>query len=566
MLRFRSGGYRSRLLNSLVDLAAIARDERRFADASGLLAEAARLADEIGDPLDRHDVELHLGDLCFTAGDEAAARAHYGRSAEIIRDQREQLTREDEALSFFGADRTDNIDRLITLSGDDPASCVSWIERAKGQELLRRLDNTGVPHAPSWPDLRHLLDRLAADDQERGLLIVHYYARDSVTVVAGLRPGCDPVLVPVEVPLAELRAAPADPREADWPETERRLRPLVAPIADWAAPGDRVLLCPHDTLHRFPLHAVEAGGQALGERNVVSYLPSAGVLRACLVRRRPATQEAVIFADANPGQPLPLARDQAVALAALLAGHGWHVRCHAGPDATVGTLETDLHGPAAPGLAHFAVHGFAAPGSGLDSGLRLADGTLTARELTGARLDGTLVCLGACDTGRSERLAGDELLGLVRSALQAGAGTVLASLWPMDQLSASLLLLDFHRRLLGGTGKADALAAAQQRVRDATIADVLAHLDGTRRRLAGDAGALAAASLAEARLALAAGDASRAVAAAEAAASLEDSADARELRARARLAARRPQNPDYARRPFRDAEHWAPFILIGDPA
>jgi len=568
---FRAGGYRHRLIDSLVDLAAIARDEGRFADGERLLAEASRLGTEAGDLLDLHDVELHLGDLYFAAGDEAAARSHYGRSAEIIRDERERLTREDEAISFFGVDRTDNIDRLITLSSADPPGCVTWIERAKGQELLRRVDNTAVPHAPTWPDMRHLLERLASADPARGVLFVHYYMRDSVTVVAGLRPGRDPVLAAVEISLAELRTAAAEPRHGAWPETERRLRPLVAPVADWSAPGDRVLLCPHDTLHLFPLHAVEADGTPLGERNAVSYVPSAGVLRSCLVRQAPAEdQGAVIFADADPDGPLPLARDQALALAAMFADRGWRVRCHTGRDATLNALQADLRAAMSPRLAHFAVHGFAAPGSGLDSGLRLADGTLTARELRGTRLDGALVCLGACDTGLSERLAGDELLGLVRSALQAGAGAVLASLWPVDQLSSSLLLLDFHQRLLTGVGRADALRAAQQRLRDAAVSDVLAHLSGTRQRLAGDPRALAAAGLAEARLRLAAGDAAGALAAAEGAASLagRDGAEARqagELRERARLAQRRPQAPDYARRPFCDAEHWAPFILIGDP-
>jgi len=148
---------------------------------------------------------------------------------------------------------------------------------------------------------------------------------------------------------------------------------------------------------------------------------------------------------------------------------------------------------------------------------------------------------------------------------------VLASLWPVDQLSSSLLLLDFHQRLLSGEGKADALCAAVRRVRDAPVSDVLDHLDGTRQRLAADPGALAAVALAEARLRLAAGDAAGAMAAAETVAPLvgRDVPAARQagqLRERARLALRRPHSPDYARRPFRDVEHWAPFILIGDPA
>jgi CHAT domain-containing protein/tetratricopeptide (TPR) repeat protein len=567
---FRAGGYRRSLIDSLVDLAAIARDEGRLADAGPLLAEAGRLAAEIGDPLEIHDVELHQGDLAFTAGDEPAARAHYARSAEIMREQRERLTREDEALSFFGEDRTENIDRLIALSSADPGACVTWIERAKGQELLRRLDGTAVTNAPSWPDTQRLLERLAADDPARGVLFVHYYARDSVTVVAGMRPGHDPDLVPVEISLTELRAATASPGLIGWRETERLLRPLLAPIAAWAAAGDRVLLCPHDALHRFPLHAIEVEGQVLGERNVVSYVPSAGVLRHCLVRRAAgggaAHRDAVILADASADRPLPLARDQARALEAMLVGRRWSVRCLAGPDATLRALE----GSAEVGLAHFAVHGFSAPDGGLDSGLRLADGTLTARRLLGLRFDGALVCLAACDTGLGERRAGDELLGLVRSALQAGAGSVLASLWPVDQVSSSMLLLDFHQRLLDGEAKADALRAAQLRLRDASVADVLAHLAQTRQRQAGDPRTLAAAALAEAGFLLAAGDAANAMAAvagllARAGGDDAETRQAEELRERARLVARQPRNPNYARRPFRGAEHWAPFILIGDP-
>lgn len=568
---FRAGGYRRRLIASLVDLAAIARDERRFADAGPLLAEAGQLATAIGDPLEIHDVELHEGDLCFVAGDEAAARSHYARSAEIIRAQREWLTREDEALSFFGADRVENIDRLITLSAGDPRGCVGWIEQAKSQELLRQLDGTAITHAPSWSDTELLLERLAADAPGRGVLFVHFYARDSVTVVAGMRPGQDPELMPIKVSLAELRAAAADPRLPGWAETERLLRLLIAPVGRWAAPGDTVLLCPHDALHRFPLHAIETDGQVLGERNVVNYVPSAGVLRRCLIwRSHAAVSEAVIFADASADRPLPFARDQALALEAMLAGRAWRVRRGVGTDATVRALEDAVGAATALRLVHFAVHGFAEPEAGLESGLLLADGTLTSRRLLGLRFEGAMVGLGACDTGLSERLAGDELLGLVRSALQAGAGAVLASLWPVDQLSSSMLLLDFQERLLGGQGRSDALRTAQLKLRDSSVSDVLAHLAGMRQRLGGDPQVLAAIGLAEARLRLAAGDARKAlVAAADVLArgggSDSDSRQAAELQERARLVGMRPRDPDYARRPFRATEHWAPFILIGDP-
>lgn len=146
-------------------------------------------------------MELHWGDLCFTAGDDAAARVHYDQSAEILRNARSLLSREEEALAFFGPERLDDIDRLIVLTGDaDPRACVGYIERAKAQELLRRLDGAPIPSPPGWPDLARLLDRIARDAPGQGVVLVHYYVRDTVTAVVGMVPGGNPVPVPVEVP------------------------------------------------------------------------------------------------------------------------------------------------------------------------------------------------------------------------------------------------------------------------------------------------------------------------------------------------------------------------------
>jgi hypothetical protein len=44
-----------------------------------------------------------------------------------------------------------------------------------------------------------------------------------------------------------------------------------------------------------------------------------------------------------------------------------------------------------------------------------------------------------------------------------------------------------------------------------------------------------------------------------------DAGQAAAVRERIRLAARQPGVIDYARRPFDIAEHWAPFMVIGDP-
>lgn len=71
-----------------------------------------------------------------------------------------------------------------------------------------------------------------------------------------------------------------------------------------------------------------------------------------------------------------------------------------------------------------------------------------------------LLCLSACRTA-----AGDDraALGLAGAAVKSGSRSVLATLWYIDDQSASRIMVDFHRRLLAGGGihKAEALRQAQ---------------------------------------------------------------------------------------------------------
>jgi CHAT domain-containing protein/tetratricopeptide (TPR) repeat protein len=635
---YRSGGYRRRMINSLIDLAAIARDDHRFDSATGYLAEALGLAAELADPLEIHDVQLHWGDLCYVAGDNREACAHYAAAAAAMGQARQLLMREQDALSYFGQDRVDCIDRLIVLTAlDDPRACVEWVERAKGQELIRRLAGVPLPpprgapesairaqelaadelrtlsarldeaepaspdllaaylsaqrqfqsaasalagadpewsalragDAPGWPDVQALLARLAGD-AGRGAVLVHYYLREDTAAVIGLRPGAEPDLVSVAMSLAELRGAVAEPGQPGWSRTLELLARLVAPISAWAAPGDRVVLCPHDTLHRFPLHAASVAGQPVGERFVVSYSPSAAVLRYCLAKRRDPAGTAVILADASAARPLPVARGQATALSALFRQHEMRVTCAVGAAATLDTLTGALQRAPGPRFVHFAVHGFTDPATGFNSGIELADGPLTARQLLGLRLDCQLACLAACDTGVSERRPGDELLGLIRSAVYAGAPSVLASLWPVDQLSSAILLQHFYQQLLAGLSQSDALHAAQLRLRQITVTGALGHLTEARQHPAVDPHLAVAFDLAEASLRLFAQDLPGALAAVQRVLSRERLSDAETSRAAAlrelaRIGELHPRQPDYSRSPFSDAAHWAPFVLIGDP-
>ncbi len=95
------------------------------------------------------------------------------------------------------------------------------------------------------------------------------------------------------------------------------------------------------------------------------------------------------------------------------------------------------------------------------SALKLHDGWLMATEAMQLDLTGALVTLSACESGRSRVVTGDEILGLSRAFLGAGAATVVVSMWLVQDEAAARLMEKMYERLANGLGRASALRAAQ---------------------------------------------------------------------------------------------------------
>ncbi len=110
---------------------------------------------------------------------------------------------------------------------------------------------------------------------------------------------------------------------------------------------------------------------------------------------------------------------------------------------------------------HISCHGQFDPDAPLASSLHLAAGeTLTAQEvLDDLRLRCELVTLSACESGLSTVRRGDELMGLVRAFMLAGAPAVVATLWRVDERSTRLLMEKFYRELSSGVDPADSAAS-----------------------------------------------------------------------------------------------------------
>jgi len=118
---------------------------------------------------------------------------------------------------------------------------------------------------------------------------------------------------------------------------------------------------------------------------------------------------------------------------------------------------------------HFATHGQFSPDNPLQSALLLSpdarsNGMLTVDKLYSMQLNANLVTLSACETGLSKVANGDELVGLTRGFLYAGASSIVASLWKVDDLATAYLMVRFYRGMQQ-TDKLDALRKAQLETR-----------------------------------------------------------------------------------------------------
>ena len=96
----------------------------------------------------------------------------------------------------------------------------------------------------------------------------------------------------------------------------------------------------------------------------------------------------------------------------------------------------------------------------------LQDGVLTAYEASTLDLQGTeLVVLSACGTGLGEIQVGEGVFGLWRALQEAGAQSVLMSLWSVPDTETRELMTLFYQNWLGGKDKPTALQEAQEQMR-----------------------------------------------------------------------------------------------------
>ena len=141
-----------------------------------------------------------------------------------------------------------------------------------------------------------------------------------------------------------------------------------------------------------------------------------------------------------------------------IAGHGLLAASPLGPRkpqaVSAPNIESDKTGLMASSLARSVIvlAPSATPGStGFFSGL----------DVLGLDLSHTqLIVLAACDSGTGDQERGEGIYGLRRSFLEAGAETVVSSLWSVDSAGTREMMVDFYRNLFQGQARGDAFQHA----------------------------------------------------------------------------------------------------------
>ncbi len=238
---------------------------------------------------------------------------------------------------------------------------------------------------------------------------------------------------------------------------------LVEPIRGLLS-ARHLVIAPHGVLHHLPFQALFDGSQYLIDEFTLSYAPSASVYALCQARSvsaepwnsESARPRSLVLGVPDPA--VPFVEHEVKAVSACLPG----AEVFLAQDATAEILRE--RGPLSR-FIHIATHGHFRRDNPMFSGIRLGDSYLSLYDLYQLQLPSELVALSGCSTGLNVVAAGDELLGLARGLIHAGAETSLLTLWDVQDQSTARFMKSFYTGLAKGNSKAVALQLAMRQLK-----------------------------------------------------------------------------------------------------
>ena len=218
-----------------------------------------------------------------------------------------------------------------------------------------------------------------------------------------------------------------------------------------------LIIVPHGVLHYLPFHALLDDTGYLIDSFTISYAPSASIFTHC--QEKPGHTSGRSLVLGIPDARAPLILEEVRAVAEIVPDAELFVGAQANEQVL---REKGLQSR----LVHIATHGKFRQDNPMFSGIRLGDAYLNLYDLYQLKLNAELVTLSGCATGMNVVTPGDELLGLIRGLLYAGAHSLLLTLWDVHDQSTSDFMVRFYRRFQDGQGKAAALRGAMIELRE----------------------------------------------------------------------------------------------------
>ena len=440
-----------------------------FEAASREAAEAVALHDEsplpwIGLQLHSAIGELHLAHRRF----EDARRAFRKALAESER-LRSNIDKDELRMSFL-KDKIPVYELLVKAclrSGNSRhrREAFETLERAKSRTLADLLagriqDSNGAASSSlediqkTIPDDAALIEYFVHDD-DVGVFCVT--AREFEVVEKLSSYGA----VREHFEFLQYQMAAAAVRAGRVSHARGRLRELYRLLALPLEPcfGDRgsLVFVPCGLLHGIPWPALFDGERYLTERFRISCSPSAHVYRL-FANNRPGPEGTPLIVGVN-GRRTPHIAAEVEAIRSVLPA----ARTLVGAEATVDRVVEEMTHAS---LIHIAGHATFRADRAMFSSIDLHDGPLNCFDLFAARTPAALVTLSGCGTGLTQVVRGDELLGLIRGFLYAGAASFVASLWDVHDRTTADLMKQFYGCLMSGFTAAESLQLAMARVRE----------------------------------------------------------------------------------------------------
>ncbi len=353
------------------------------------------------------------------------------------------------------------------------------IEHLLEQMQLRSAGDLVTRQRPSWTN--SIVTSLWPKLEPTSLMLEYYLADQDLYIFQLTRRGVDVQIVQGAVPklerllslwranldLASQAAGASDRAQVFFGLQEnclgllqRLYDLLLRPVSDALNACKHLIIVPYGMLHYLPFHCLFDGVEFVVEQRNVSYLPAAALLDICRQRGQRIESNEVSLDDSlvlglSDNGRLAYAVHEAEVVARQLGA-----RCALNEEATTTLLED--FGARSP-IVHIAAHGLFRLDAPNFSHIRLADRQLSAIEVFNLDLSScSLVTLSACETGRAVVRGVDEVIGLGRGFLYAGAASLLPTLWKVDDASSAEQMEMFYQALLRGHTKVESLAKAQR--------------------------------------------------------------------------------------------------------